>query len=49
MDFITGLPQLDGYNAILIMVNRLLKERHYILYIAGDEGTLAEETVKLLL
>ena len=50
MDFITGLPlSTEGYNAILTVIDRLSKERHYIPCTAGDEGTSAEETAKLLL
>ena len=49
IDFITGLPLSEGHNAILTVVDRLSKERHYIPYTAGEEGTSAEETVKLLL
>ena len=30
MDFIVGLPWLNGYNAILIVVCRLTKMRHFI-------------------
>ena len=49
IDFITGLPLSEGYNAILTVVDRLTKERHYIPCTAGDEGTSAEETAKLML
>jgi hypothetical protein len=50
MDFITGLLlSTEGFNIILIVVNRLSKERHYIPYIAGEEETSAEETANLLL
>jgi hypothetical protein len=31
MDFITGLPWSDGYNAIWVVVDRLTKEQHLIL------------------
>ena len=30
MDFIIGLPELNGYNAILVVVNRLTKMAQYI-------------------
>jgi len=38
MDFITGLPLYKGIDAILIVVDRLLKERHYIACKASDKG-----------
>ena len=44
MDFITGLPVLEGYNAILVVVDRLSKKRHYIPYTAAKEGITLEET-----
>ena len=45
MDFVTGLPVLEGHNAILIVVNRLSKERHYISYMAAKEGITLKKTV----
>ncbi len=49
LDFITGLSESDGSNAILTVIDRLSKERHYIFCWSGDGGTSAEQTVKLLL
>ena len=30
MDFIIGLPESEGYNAIMVYINRLTKMRHFI-------------------
>ena len=49
LDFVTGLPDSSGYNAILMVVDRFSKMHHYIPCVAGDEGTSAEETAKLLI
>jgi len=48
LNFVIGLPECEGIDAILIVVDRLLKERYYIAYKAGDEGTSAEKTAKLV-
>jgi len=44
VDFITKLPLAQGYNSILVVVNRLTKMVHFILTI---EKTLAEGLVQL--
>jgi len=38
IDFVIGLPLCEGIDAVLMVVDRLLKERHYIAYKASDEG-----------
>jgi len=38
IDFVIGLPLYEGIDAVLIVVDRLLKERYYIAYKASDEG-----------
>ena len=49
MDFVTGLPECELKNAILMVVNRLAKERVYIPCSDKDERTNAEATAKMLL
>ena len=50
LDFITGLPKTTkGNNAILNIIDRLSKERHYIACVSGDEGTSTEETLNILI
>lgn len=49
MDFITGLPLSEGFNAICTLIDRLTKERHYVPCHWGDEGTSSEELVWILL
>ena len=48
MNFITSLFDSKDYNAILIVINTLLKERHYILCLTDDEEISVEVTVNLL-
>ena len=49
MDFITGLPVSEGFNAICTVVDRLSKERHYAPCVATDQGTSAEATADILM
>ena len=49
LDFIIDLSESDENNAILTVINRLSKKRHYILCWSDDEEIFAEHTVKLLL
>jgi len=49
MDFITGLPLSEGYNAICTIICRLSKDRHYVPCHWGDGGTSTEETVWIML
>ncbi len=49
LNFIIDLLKSDESNAILTVIDRLSKERHYILCWSHDEETFAEQTVKLLL
>ena len=50
MNFITGLPTTkDEKNAILNVMNCLSKEHHYIACTSDDNGTMTEETLKMLI
>ena len=49
LDFVTGLPISNSYNAILMVVDCLTKERHYISYTTNENGTTIEATAQLLL
>ena len=49
MDFVTGLPEYELKNTILMVVDRLAKERVYIPCSDQDEGTNAKATAKMLL
>ncbi len=49
LDFIIDLSKSDENNAILTVIDRLSKKRHYILCWSDDEEIFAEQTVKLLL
>ena len=49
MDFVTSLPECELKNAILMVVDRLAKERVYILCLDKDEETNAKATAKMLL
>ena len=49
MDFVTGLPECELKNAILMVVDCLAKEQVYIPCLDKDEGTNAKATAKMLL
>ncbi len=49
MNFIINLSDLYDYNAILTVICRLLKERHYISCIIDDEDITVEKTAEMLL
>jgi transposase InsO family protein len=46
MDFVTGLPWSDGYNAILVVTCQLTKMRHLVHY---RDTTTAEQLAELFL
>ena len=39
MNYVTGLSESKNCNAILMIIDRLIKMRHYIMYKAGNKGT----------
>jgi hypothetical protein len=50
MNFIIKLLlSTESFNIILTVVNRLFKERHYILCTAKDKGTSVKKTINLFL
>ena len=49
MDIIVGLPKSQGYDSILMVVDRLSKEKHYIPCTEDNNGTSAEATAGLFL
>ena len=49
MDFVTGLPECELKNTILMVVDQLAKKQVYIPCLDQDEGTNAEATAKMLL
>lgn len=42
-----GLLLMNGYNVVLMMINRLTRMRYYILYSIDENGTIAEATIYL--
>ncbi len=49
MNFIIDLSDSSGYNAILTIICKLSKERHYISCITDDEGITVEKTAEMLI
>jgi len=44
MDIVIDLLESEGYNAFLIVIDRLSKERYYIPYSTKENGTDTEAT-----
>ena len=49
MNFIIDLSLLKGYNVIWVVVDRLIKERYYVLCTVKKNGIFVESTVKMLI
>ena len=49
MNFITDLSESEGKNAILIIIDRLSKERHYIPCSINENSTSAEQTIEMMI
>ena len=49
LDFVIRLPLNNSYNAVLMIIDHLIKKKHYISYTTDDNGTTAEATTYLLL
>ena len=49
MNFIVGLSLSKGHNVIWVVIDRLIKERHYVLYTINDDNTFIESTVEMLI
>ncbi len=48
MNFIMKLLKLKGFNAILNMIDWLIKERYYIVYTTTDKNMIAKNIIKVL-
>jgi hypothetical protein len=50
MNFVIELSKIkNDFNAILMMINRLIKMYHYVFCTAKEDETFAEKTIKLLI
>ncbi len=49
MNFVTELLMSNEFNVILMIIDRLIKMRHYIFCTAEEEDTFAKETARLLI
>ena len=49
MNFITDLLMSENYNTICIIIDRLLKKRHYISYHSEDQRISVKKVIKIML
>ena len=49
MNYVIELPESNKYNAILIIINKLIKKRYYVSYIAIEKDISIEITVEMLI
>ena len=49
LHFVIGLQHSNDYNAVLIVIDQLIKEKYYILCITDKNGITAEAIAYLLL
>ncbi len=49
MNFVIDLLMSNEFNVILMIVDKLIKMRHYIFCTAEEEDTFVEETALLLI
>jgi len=49
IDFVINLPESEGYNAILLVIDRLSKERYYIPCLTKENGTDIEATAWMII
>ncbi len=49
MNFIINLLNSYNYNAILIIIYKLLKKRYYVSYFTNDEDIIIKKITKMLM
>ena len=49
MNFIINLFNSYDYNVTLIIICKLVKERHYVSYFTNDKDIIIKETAKMLM
>ena len=49
MNFIIDLLILEGYNVICVIIDRFIKERHYVPYITDDKDASIENITNMFI